>query len=677
MSIFKLAKSTALTALILAAGLWLSPVQGAEEPWKPTGKETPESMRARTTAMSRPKAVGSYYKATVPDTLDLAEHARLGINHLTSIISEKENCEMYWRGDFGKADMWAWPGHLWFQVSPLAACQPKAMEALAMERLMSGSQQNLELEAKMLQEMASHLGEDGIFYIPPTDGKKPWLGPEKDRPYANTHGQGRMMRAMIAWYQYSGNPRWKELVDRMADGLDRHFVVHKEDYAYVPTHGWMPEEYLRSNYLKDRGWKDTAEPENEKGGEEGSLFNHQGHLAGALAHWYLLTGNERALRLSGELVRFLTKPKFWADWKGGDYPGVIGAEHAHWTGHFHGHINTLRAILEYAIAANDPRLMQFVRDGYEWTRQAGLARIGLAGDGQGCGLGRLIGLAIKLTDAGIGDYWEDVDLYIRNHGTEMQFTPEDIPYAEGLLKKNPPDLAPPPEIVSAFMLQSRYPKGLPPGMEPDRPVGSRAGFLQACLGTFPFNPGQDGWSLCCSTHGNMGLFYAWDGALRYTNGSVQVNLLLNRASTWMDVDSWLPYEGKVILRNKEAKEAWVRIPLWVNRTGVQCRVGGRAANPEWFGNYVRFKGLKPNDEVTIEFPMEERIEHWTLPPNSLPQITGGVSFAIRFRGNTVLEIQPPLLPGTSLYQTRLEKYGAAQAPMKRTIRYVTSQRLVW
>ena len=46
----------------------------------------------------------------------------------------------------------------------------------------------------------------------------------------------------------------------------------------------------------------------EKKGEEGSLFNHQGHLPGALANWYMLTGNEQALRLSGRLVRFLTKP---------------------------------------------------------------------------------------------------------------------------------------------------------------------------------------------------------------------------------------------------------------------------------------------------------------------------------------------------------------------------------
>jgi len=215
-----------------------------------------------------------------------------------------------------------------------------------------------------------------------------------------------MMRAMILWYQYTGDPAWRDRIDRMVDGLDRTVALHKEDYVYWPTGGWMEQEYYQSCFVKGRGWKATDEPPNEKDiAEEGSLFNHQGAVPGALATWYVLTGNEQALRLSGEWTRFLTKPQFWADWEGGDYPGVVGAEHAHWRGHFHGHINALRSILEYALAANDEQLKQFVRDGYEWARQPWFSRIGVVGDGQGCGCGRLIGLAVKLSYNGLGDYW--------------------------------------------------------------------------------------------------------------------------------------------------------------------------------------------------------------------------------------------------------------------------------
>ncbi len=668
------------------------PTQGAEEPWEPTGRETRESMKARTGVVNRPKEIGTYYDAEVPDTLDLAERARLGINHLTSIISEQDDYEMYWRADFDNSDMWAWPGHMWFQLSPLFACQAKSMEALVMERLISGSQQNLELEAKMLEMMVSHLGDDGMFYVMPTGGKKPWLGPEEKRPYAHTHGQGRMMRAMVMWYQYTGDPAWKERIDRMVDGWDRLMVVHKDDkpgtngaisqYAYFSTHGLMEEEYCRSCYVKGCGWKSTSEPVDEKSGEEGSLFCHQGHIPGVLANWYLLTGNKQALRLSGELVRFYTKPQFWADWKSGEYPGVVvGAEHAHWQGHYHGYINVLTAILEYAIATNDPRLKQFVRDGYEWTRQAGLARIGLLGDGQGCGCGRAIGLAVKLSGAGVGDYWEDVDLYIRNHGIEGQFTPEDIPHLERLLAKNrnPPA---PPELYSYFNLQSKYPKGLPPGVEAARVVGTSHGVLEASIGAYSmqYPPQKTGWALCCSPWGNIGIFYAWDAALRAEGGKVSVNLLLNRASPWMDVDSYIPFEGKVVLRNKQAKEAFVRMPLYVELDKVVCRVGQREIKPEWFDRCLRVSGLKKKETVTIEFPLKDWTERWTAPQQQsgyvLP-LPAGTVYTMRFRGNTVVELTPPLWPNSWLYQGRAAQYRAANAPRVKVQRYVSSSTLIW
>ncbi|OFX15629.1 MAG: hypothetical protein A2Z18_06900 [Armatimonadetes bacterium RBG_16_58_9] len=479
-----------------------------------------------------------------------------------------------------------------------------------------------------------------------------------------------MMRAMVAWYQYTGDPAWKERIDRMVGGMDRHLVVHKDDYAYFPTQGWMPEEYFRSCYTKDKGWKDTVEPTNEKFGEEGSLFNHQGHTPGVLANWYMLTGNEQALRLSGELVRFLTKPKFWADWKGGEYPNVIGPEHAHWQGHWHGHINTLRAILEYAVATNDVRLKSFARDGYEWARQPQLSSIGFVGDSQGCATARLIGLAIKLSDVGVGDYWEDVDRYIRNHGTAMQFTEEDIPYLRSQ-EEGKPD--PVPDATWT------------PSTSWD-PGATTVGAMEAVVGGFSQQPFKLDWYLCCSPHGNMGLFYAWDGTLRYADGVARVNLLLNRASPWMDIDSYLPYEGKVVLKNKAAREVFVRIPLWVDRKTVGCRIGNRTVNPEWFGNYLLIEHLKAGDVVTIEFAVEEWTEQLTAPEvfrGDYPGWPGNGIHAFRFKANTLIEISPPLpdwQPGREdmwIYRSRVEKYRPDKAPMKKVTRFVTPLALKW
>lgn len=626
-----------------------------------------------------PHEPGNYYEATVPDTLDLAEHARLAVNHITSIICPEADYEAYWQGCFGGGEG-MWPGHMLFQFSSLLCIQGLSVEALAGLRLMSGSKQHLEREGRTLATMVSCLGkDDGIWWVPPTyDGEhKPWLGPEKWRPYSATvHGQGNMLRLMVAWYQYTGDSAWKERIDRMVNGLDRIMAVHKDDYAYFPTHGWMPEMYLRSCYVKSRGWKDTSEPPNEKFGEEGSLMNHQGIVPDPIANWYMLTGSPQALRFSGELVRFLTKPKFWADWPGGEYPGVVGAENAHWRGHWQGYMDTLKSIMNYTTATNDPRLQLFVREAYEWGRQAELARIGVVGDGQGCGCGRLIYVAIKLTDAGVGDYWEDVDLYIRNHGIEMQVVPEDVPHLEKFLAKYPNPPAP-ADFIAEAIARHEYPNGIPAGVKVARSVGTSVGFMNASMGGIAGGPAKAEWHECCEW-GNLGIFYTWQATLRYADGVARVNLLLNRASPWMDIDSYLPYEGKVVLRNKTAREAFVRIPLWVDKKTVQCRIGDQTVRLEWFGNYLRLRDLKPGNVATIEFPMAERTEQWSAWPSGpfLLTVPQGTVYTIKFRGNTVVELSPELGPGWWLYQGRPEKYQATKAPMKKVTRYVTPATLI-
>lgn len=46
-----------------------------------------------------PMRLGEYYNAEVPDTLDLAERARYGLSHFTSIIDVENDHEMYWSGN--------------------------------------------------------------------------------------------------------------------------------------------------------------------------------------------------------------------------------------------------------------------------------------------------------------------------------------------------------------------------------------------------------------------------------------------------------------------------------------------------------------------------------------------------------------------------------------------------
>jgi len=92
------------------------------------------------------------------------------------------------------------------------------------------------------------------------------------------------------------------------------------------------------------------------------------------------------------------QPKYWGAQDA--EPGQLVNGHlGHFVGHHHGYAALSRGLLEYTVVSHDQQLKDFVRSGYEYARGRGIPRIGLAA---------------RLSDAGIGDYWEDVDRYVRN-----------------------------------------------------------------------------------------------------------------------------------------------------------------------------------------------------------------------------------------------------------------------
>ena len=94
-------------------------------------------------------------------------------------------------------------------------------------------------------------------------------------------------------------------------------------------------------------------------------------------------------------------------------------ERGHFRGHLHGNLAAVRGVLDYALVANDPQLKECVCDCYEFVRQMGIPRLGIIAQGpeaamEGCVIGDMTALAVALSDAGMGDDWDDVDCIARN-----------------------------------------------------------------------------------------------------------------------------------------------------------------------------------------------------------------------------------------------------------------------
>lgn len=601
------------------------------------------------------RVIGQRYQAQVPDTLDLAARGALALHALAGGLDHDNEYRVLGGGECGGVKLGA-----------------KFAEAFSAMRVMSGSDHALGVEEGLMQALLANLGQDGLLYTPGDTVKdrvsdRGYESAWED--YTDPCANGRMILAMMYRYQQDQDPVWPKRIRKMVAGLAR-MAQYGDDYAYFPEGGATSE----FAYLKHSGYRDVSEPQREHVGPEGSVFDNTNHPIRALSQWYQMSGDTQALDLARKITKWLLKPVYWVE---GDDIDIVGPERGRWDGHFHGHMITFRSLLWYAEVSNDRRVKELVRSAYEYALNFGLPRIGWFPSWigprdiptlaetisykklcEGCILGDVVALAIKLSDAGMGDYWEDVDGYVRNQLVEQQFTdPEAIRRVK--------------ERVPVFAPKSNYARR-------DYLGGYCGGSGVTCIPETSFYP-----SACCVPNGALGLYYAWESIVRHDNGSVRVNLLLNRASPWVDVDSYLPYEGKVVVRNKSARRVALRVPGWAPKQEVEVAINDKRASPFWVGNYMVLDGLSAQDVITVEFPVVEQTVEYTVPDGEyVPPERGGqgelsrTRYTCCFKGNTLVNISPR--DETSDYPIyRREEYKENKAPVRDVTRYVSPYTISW
>ncbi len=435
--------------------IWLGNTTGTKCEWSPD--------------LIRPR--GQYYEATVPDTLDLAEWARLAVHGLTSILDPAMNFAPWGHFAFDSAT----PALLDRSGGP--PNWGKITEAMLRTHRMCGSTEGLDNELRSFRGMLDYLTPDTI----------------------NRVATCPISRAMIAltWlYQFNPRPALRNLITSYAEA-HQSAAKNKGDYSY----------YNESEAYGLIGYGDHPH-------EDGTAIR-------ALAFWGTTAGDAPCLSLAGRLTRGLMLPAWWAPEV--EPKAVVAPDRAHFYGHMHSYLCGLMGLAWYADAARDARVMEFVRSGYEYERIFGLARVGLFGEG--CTSGDMTQVAIRLSEAGAGDYWDDVDSYVRNHLTEIQLT----------------DAAELQRVTSN--MNGTFAKNYAEDDRDYTDVTSRiVGAVTDDSSHLTKVPQVSAVSTICGP-GNVtsAVCYAWDAIVRCTDGHARVQLLLNRASPWLDIDSYLPY----------------------------------------------------------------------------------------------------------------------------------------
>jgi hypothetical protein len=498
-------------------------------------------------------------------------------------------------------------------------------------------------------EVALHqLGPDGLAHMPVRG--RPWAGSGSE--FYGGIGDGNQllipfyngrMASVLALYAVRdpGGP-WTEATQRLVDGLAQLAVDDGERAYFWPSMG-------HGVKAGDRP-REIAMPT--------SWINCEIRTAPlGLVHAYRHTGYEPALPLAGRFNRYLREQFFRPD---GTF--ISSQDEPGGPIHFHAHTASLLAMVEYAREAADDDMLAFAVRGYEYARRQGEVLSGYFPEfispqayhtSELCEVADMIALAIKLSQAGAGDYWDDADRWTRNMFAEGQLIHTDwiarMPTA-GLV---PPSSVPPSQVD---------PRSQTTELVAERNVGAFAGW-----------PAMNDWYVghgvgimhCCTGNATRTLYQVWEAILHHADGALRVNLLLNRASRWADVDSYIPYEGRVDVRVKQPLALAVRVPEWALLSDVRCRVNGTEREVGWDGRYAQVGQVGSGDVVAVTFPLVERIDQVDVQK---------ARYTLVRRGNEIVAIDPPGRYAP-LYQR--QHYRAGRVRWREIEHFVSDETIEW
>lgn len=597
---------------------------------------------------------GTMREELVPDTVDLAEMARLSVNCMTSVTDPDADYEIYhWLFFGGKKP------YMIHNVSDLGVM--KFQESLPLMRIMSGSVQNVEVEKKWMECLLKSIGDDGHIYL--CNVGRPWneimigVAVSLNLPdEARNKGEfgicptysGRLLSAMMLYYLRSGEALWRDAALRQVDALAA-CAVHKDGYAY----------FSPTPYIVLEG--STSDP---KDLDETIAIEARHALLGCL-HVYRELKYAPALEFARELLVYLFDVmKVIAE--DGEFRAVSQTLNAHedYFGtetHFHAHTAVMHCGLEYFLLTGDDRYLQRVVKGYDYGKKQGEKLIGyfpetlksrIYKEVETCELADMIAIGVKLSEAGIRDCYNDVDLWLRNMGREAQLTPDKVV----AINKNAETM---PYTVEAQ-----------PNFEFDRAVERNVGAFVGMARPNDFIrklrlPSQCLVMHCCTGNMTRALYYAWEAAVRMLGGVMDVNLLMNISNRHAEIRSYVPFSGRVEMTIKADCTLRLRLPDWADKAGSHVEVNGTKKACSVDGNYLVAGGIRKGDGVVLDMPIREYSKS-TWMEKELYHVT--------FRGNDVVDIQPK---GAICPLFNRGHYASGEVSYKKVSRFTPSEDIYW
>jgi hypothetical protein len=560
-----------------------------------------------------PAIRGKSYRATVPDTLDLAEMARLAVTGMAGVSDLSNNAEVYWRAEFG----WQKPVML---HDAYDWCEFKFYSTAMLLRQACGLNDFLDVEWHRLANLLQMRGPDGLLYGP--SAGRPWAQDYSgdpsiygaDKPsefFLPVLAGGRMIEAAATYHRLSGDPQWKKLSENFVARLAE-LPVERDGYAYFTKGNVVPGE--------KRHVGDVPPP---------NIHHQQIWTAIGALSCHRMLGYEPALDFAYKLAGLFSTGHSAFVGPGGSFNGSHGLTRSPMptdTVHFHTNSILRILLLQAGVAKGDREMIDLARAGYEYAKTKGVVSMGFfpemlnvppTGYGNTCELcctADMTTLALLQSTLGVADCWDDVDRWVRNVLSEAQLC--DVSWVERYVTAQPRV-----PHKYAFATTDRV---------PERMRGLWAAWL-APNDWQGYTPGSG--VACCWGNSSIALYRVWRDMISYDEKRrrLNVHLLANRASRWADVESEIPVTGRVVVRQKTDGEIALRLPAWAAIDQVIVKIDGKTVTPKSEGRYLAAP-VRAGSVLTLEMPIGERTEK---------VMVAAKDYTLTIRGHDVVKIDPP------------------------------------
>jgi hypothetical protein len=509
-------------------------------------------------------------------TFNLEDPMRLGGSHLESLVDDQG------RTYFNV--FWTRPAEAVFDWPDYVDLPARYLEAAALIQPVLG--RPVKTAPALRRWLFSFFEPDGLCYRPETLVSNHW---------AELFDQARLMYMLTSWAMF--DPADKEIPDRLnklCRGLHDKAAFEK-DYCFIEKIG----------------------------------IYFGGTLIRPLLQAGLVLGEPKWIDFAGGLSRGII-----------DHSGHYGPD-GDFEGHHHGHLGTLAGILAWAILKNDDRIVRRVAQIYEWSRSIStpfgfVPEVAKRQDDlimcETCTLMDYLDVGLLLARHVDEKYWDVVEKAARNHLVEAQvrdasWLAEDpkVPDEEDVLRNDIrrrvtgsfAGWAAPHAQLGAAEEQQRYTWVKTPALQPRYWGKIRA--LQNC----------------CAGAGIRAMHQVWSNIAAFKDGTLAVNLLIDKKIPEATIRSFIPFEGRAAITVQRDCTVRLRVSAGVKIQDVKLTRNGSPIAPLPDGAFIKVEKMAAGDVLEVRLPLPSRTEDFTIGNPGFQRY----KFRAEWKGDTVIAMQ--------------------------------------